>query len=579
MKTKGHIVALLIMPLFLFIISCGGAGGSDLAKALEEEIESAEVSGENEETILDDEPLIGDAEDNGGEPVVIDDEPDDVVAGGGSVPEQAAQEESIPEAAPAAAPAGPSNFKEACPDFNLELPLEHTFGDDGRLYTIVNGEEFITEFGAWGTHGAGHTGHLEGDAKTNWSIYIRPQEHLKEISSGQNGTDIDGDGICEEGETCGVTAEVALANAPWYVAQHDGMVLTAVTHDSGQVNMQDYVVGETMEWMLALQVCGINFNIFHIGQLSDELLTLLAERYGNEVIDAPQDVNFDWLWMDPIEIPRGMIMARPQVTFSFSTEVDGETLYYAHAQAEWNANDSYACDNIGGFCSECSYQYFSEDDQAELQGALDINLMEPITYGRFLSYGPSTGQPATIYSAAHGELCAADNFVNDGSPESFTKLSNSGSYTWVDTPMENPVRDYFAIFEIKKDGGAYQSIEEYYTSSDVDYMFLRSHVDDISGRPSGYTSGQGEVISIDDNADEGSFIVRTRSPHTLPETDPGSQYFAASYRLESDRLIVHWGESNSMLESVVTPDPIPDEVTCNGDPYFCYNHDFSNFYN
>ena len=38
MKTKGHIVALLIMPLFLFIISCGGAGGSDLAKALEEEI-------------------------------------------------------------------------------------------------------------------------------------------------------------------------------------------------------------------------------------------------------------------------------------------------------------------------------------------------------------------------------------------------------------------------------------------------------------------------------------------------------------------------------------------------------------
>jgi len=34
-----------------------------------------------------------------------------------------------------------------------------------------------------------------------------------------------------------------------------------------------------------------------------------------------------------------------------------------------------------------------------------------------------------------------------------------------------------------------------------------------------------------------------------------------------------------MLESVVTPDPIPDEVTCNGDPYFCYNHDFSNFYN
>ena len=358
------------------------------------------------------------------------------------------------------------------------------------------------------------------------------------------------------------------------------MQLTGVTAVTDQGNMQDYVTGEGMEWMLAFQVCGINLNMFHIGQLSDELNTLLVERFGEEVLTNPGNVEFYWLSIEPMDIPQGMPLARPQVTFSFSDEVDGETYYYAHAQMEWTANDSFACDDISGYCGTCAYAMFSEEDQNDLQGALDRNLIEPISYGRFLKYNPSTGDPASIFAAAHSELCAVDSFVLENTPETMATLFDNNSYSWLDKPMSTHARDYFAIYEIKKGGAAYEEVREYYTNDDVSYMIVRDIVDDTTGLPSGYFGAFGEVLSITDDGGEGTFIVRTRNENTLPESDM-SQYFAARYRLESDKLLVHWGESSFFQDDVVVPEPepIPQSVTCNGEPTFCYDHDFSEFYN
>ena len=142
----------------------------------------------------------------------------------------------------------------------LDLPFDYSFGGDNKIYFPVGTESFQAEFSAWGSTAFGHTGHVEGDGKSNYSVYIQPSSGMIEFT-GYGGND---DGTCDADETCGVTAATAISKAPWYKIPHDDMELISANYDF-DAPLSGHVSGEGKTWSLTFRYGNHWLSLGHVG--------------------------------------------------------------------------------------------------------------------------------------------------------------------------------------------------------------------------------------------------------------------------------------------------------------------------
>jgi hypothetical protein len=93
----------------------------------------------------------------------------------------------------------------------------------------------------------------------------------------------------------------------------------------------------------------------------------------------------------------------------------------------------------------------------------------------------------------------------------------------------------------------------------------------------------GQVIDMTtatDTAQNDHFTVRIDRGDNggTAATMPIGKYVGVRYKIEKDRVVVAWGELADSAAAVKLPDSIPASgVTCDGQTYSCYIHDFSLF--
>jgi len=457
------------------------------------------------------------------------------------------------------------------------LPFKHEFDpSDERLYAVVNEQKFVAEFSGWGSHANGHTGHGEGDAKSNYSIYLTPENEQIEFSNHANNPNGNNDDFCDPGESCGITANVALKHAVWYYAPHD-MKLVRVNPSEGIDTSGSYIEGEASQWVIDFTVGDTNFKLDHVGELSQEIEDLLVSRFGEGVKTNPSSIDFNSLLNDHIDIAKGTKLARPQITYSFQSTVNGQVIYYAHSQVEWFVDSSSNPDGT------CFYKNYSVEDQAKLQSAMDANFSTPHPYGRFVGYGSATS--VDIYVAAQGKICNRDRFdLSD-----YSRLSNEVSRTWVEKAARH---EALSIYPINKDAKTYQTHAAEYDSTSVNYMFrwlIPNNSTDVITATDGvqtyrFFDASGEILNLaDETATSGSFVMKFGDVGTIlvemenGSPDPAGMYLGFRYRLAGDKLILTHGELETTLSSVQLPAEIPVNASCSGS-YQCYDHSYTELF-
>lgn len=453
------------------------------------------------------------------------------------------------------------------------FPFTYKIKDDGYMYTVVNGQDFLTEFTAWGGHSEAMAGsHVEGNNKSNFRVLITPAGKTKEVRGNNNG-------ICDFGEVCGTTLDDIRANELWYMANYPNMKLVVISRDSNQ-DTSFYIPGEQRAWRLQFSFDGgLDFSLQHAGELSPELIRLIEDSGQNSLLQTTQYTRLK----KPIKIPAGIRLARPQIMGSQDTKViDGQTIYAAVAQTEWTITKTKNADRSVA----CQWNYFTADFQEKMQKVLDNELVNPLQYGLFMAAsGGSKILPETV---SEGKLCASDSIV---AVSDFTKLSanNSSGFYKVDSG-NHPLGGVFSVYPIHKDSAAYQKYKDLFVPG-AEFMFRRGQ--DVSGFTSTrekivmkqgdkkYTMSNlsGEVVDLttaNDMPENDHFIVKIEQGDNGAVDMPIGKYFGVRYRLEEKRLIVSWGDLADSQSAVELPAKIPADVSCD-ETYSCYIHDFRLF--
>ncbi len=485
---------------------------------------------------------------------------------------------------------GPKNSQSMQLPCCAKIPFKYSVGGDGRMYAIVNDQQFLTEFGAWGAHSQPHAGgHMEGNNKSNFRIYIQPKGKLVEMTgtatdpiSGQTSslTGGNGNGLCDPSEMCGVTAEDAQTNAPWYTAENDGMQLVAIERNSNQ-NLSPYIPGEDKQWRLYFNFAGLQLALQHIGQISPELVQKIKASGQESVLATTSYVDLK----KPIDVPLGTRLARSQIIGNPSVVVQGKTIYKAEAQTEWTVTETRK-DDPG---EACQWNFFSQGDQRQLQQVLDIELTKPTPFGFFIGGSPMSNKVG-VEAASEGTLCASDSIkFND-----FQQISSNNSFGWYEITGDNHATgDIFAIYPVHTDSAIYRSVKSDYASGAVHFMFRRGpdtagfadtshYAITLKQGPKTYTMHEisGQVMDLtptSDNPANDHLIIRVDRGDSGANsgTMPVGKFLGLRYHLDKDKMLVRWSELADTADTVVLPDPISTGAACNSQTTSCYIHDFS----
>lgn len=459
------------------------------------------------------------------------------------------------------------------------MPMAHEFDAQGKLWVRQGPERHPVTFGAWGGHAAGHTGHVEGDNKANFRVLLRPTGKIVELvgnrDHNENGN---GNGVCEPGEGCGVTAEDAFAFAPWYVAPRD-LYIGGFARDPPVKG--EYLPGQDKA-RLFLFAPGMSLTLQHVGKVSDALVQILRDAGQEGILDTPAGQGEVFL-KAPVAVPQGTVIARPQIAQGGEpASVGGKEIFYATAQTEWNWSTTAVSDD-GHAPLPCQYGLFSADDQRAFQRALDSEIRDPTPWGPFVA---KDANGLALETVAEMSACASE--LQDD--RNYGALDTQRGYGWFDLLNANPRREAFALFPVHRDTVAYDANKARFNSPDVAYMIIRSFQEPGLGPdirfPLAYAGATQSVRLLSAEIIDLPEGKATAGPHLMTAKisrmsgfdgpDLTGKYFAIRYDLRSDRVIVAWGSVADTASTVVAPPAPPaGAVACDAAPYSCYTHDIS----
>jgi|GEM_PF-3552834 len=472
----------------------------------------------------------------------------------------------------------------------VKLPFEYEFGaTDQKMYFVVGGEKYPVELGAWGSHLGPQTGHNEGDPKVNYSVHIRPAAKLKELKN-HSGNAGNNDGVCDPGELCGVTAQDAMDNSPWYVSKNDGWTVLSM-RSQGAIHAASYVAGEKpLEYQMLLSSNGVTLFLYHLAEWSPALEAIVEQAVGTTEWNKfktgqTSEVSFFTFGggSNAPVIPKDTVLARPAATFSFSHMVDGTLHYYAHSQVEFNV--LVLNSDIQSGPVECAFNYVDASVLPQLQGALEKNITDPVPFGRFQAYSNAT--PA-LPAVAQAKVCHSSSFNGTN----FSTLESDGGYSWIDAPMMAMKNELFAITKVHKDTVVYAARQNDFFSAQVEYLFVRATAG-LGRKVNKFTMVEGiqehllfdlwgeitDLAPANIQNSSGGFTVRiAAASNGSGDSGLPGKFFSASYRLDTDKIVVQW--SSVATVAPAHPPAIPaGAIVCDGNPYYCYDHDYYSLWN
>lgn len=464
-------------------------------------------------------------------------------AGGGQVPDS-----------------GTSETTSACEMTERVLPIPFQYEvEDDHLALTTDGGPLALMIGPWGAHAQPHTGHPEGNVKSDWFALWTPDRVAPELVEVAWDTGVVTAGGCHAGARCGVSVAAIDARIPWYRFPDDASRVLRV--ELLAVHGSDPYDG--LAWEVEVELCPYRYVFGHVGEIAPELADAVVAAGGIDPrLDPPIGVNL--IEGHPVSASAGLRLARPQIR----TGVIAENPLYRTgidsvpdvpwAQIEWTAINT--AESSDGY-ARSEYSYMDPSLVASLRSILDAQASSPDSF-RYAAV------PRWLWTAEH-VLEATPPFLRQ---ESSGVTSGIGG--WFQRPEDEQCdpRPYdtaacaesFSLFPIHTDG-TYYDVGSYH-SAEVRYLVYR-------GRAPGDSSNFvafGEVISPA-VPDPTSGVLRIKWRHAY-----ANEYQAVAYRFDpaTGRTRFRYGPlldaASVILPSTIAAPPVPElSDACTNDTLIC----------
>jgi hypothetical protein len=439
----------------------------------------------------------------------------------------------------------------------IDLPFVYRAGANGTLEVPTPGGTLFASVGPYGMH----TGHVDGDAKTNFAgFFSNGYDDMVDLG--------DGDGVREPGEPWGyyggVSGERIRNRIPSYVAPAEA-TLDAIVFEA--VPGFFYFDGAG-QWGVTLRFADdTRLHLGHLGRVSATLRDRVLAELGIDV----------WAYAGPpavvvgpgsgIRIAAGEDVAQPQVV---ATEYAAFPGYYTARNAgsgvdvPWAQMEFAFIGPVAGAhdADVCIYEFFPRATALALQRVLDDDMANPASL-RF-----ERNQADKWIWAAEGRLCNAYSPLPNDFSSLDTRLGG-----WYERPLSDEI---VAFVTMARDTVSFDPL--LYDARNKGRLVRRMHAFAAPwtwAMPDGTTARPffpaGELLERTDSA----LLVKWRNIGYRDASGadrPAYQW--ASYRLDRRLgLRIHWGPFLNAAEDGVPP-PLSDVTPCNGLTVVCYDHEF-----
>lgn len=437
---------------------------------------------------------------------------------------------------------------------DYDFPLDYTI-DGGVMSIQTAGGPLRVVIGPWGAHTPPHTGHVEGNGKSDWMGLFAATWDDPVMADLSSGTPVPG-GCTPEGD-CGVSLDDVVSRVPMYVAPGDGFEVTEVVLEYEDPAANEYI---RHQWRVEGRLCPYAYTLGHVGSIGADLRqALLDAGYDDpDTFTTPGTLFHDD--EHPLVLDAGASLGAPQLSW---LEIDGFPGYVRtgafgtpFAEIEFIGRDYVHA----GYTTQAEWNYLSPDRRAVMAEVLATEGHRPNS----LRYGQT---PDWLWRSEM-VLEATEPFPSDEVGGLFARFGGwfekpDGPCTpWVDPGCD----EQFSIFPIHTESEFYDA--SLYDSPDVRYLV-------VWRGPTSPGEKFGEVLSPSEpDPISGLLTVKWRY-----YDDTMIDYQQLAYRVISDpnTLVLRFGTvANSETALPAAPAIPADSSECNGADTLCFS--FDNFY-
>lgn len=436
-----------------------------------------------------------------------------------------------------------------------DIPFaDYVLAGDHVILPTAGGDIYMS-IGPWGGHALPHTGHVEGNPKADWAgQYAWTLDQLVEL-------DGNGNGICEDGETCGVSGADIDARRTDFIATMEGMVIEEVRLEFVFAPNPYYASPE--QWVVRGRVGDYTYLFGHIDEISQDLRDrMVAAGYTDPW--TVHTVSANLITGDPVPVNMGDTLARPQVAAQemLPDHPGYYTGQWGFPETPWQEIEFKTFNNREMGREESFYTLLPPALEADLAGILEESApildelpLKPLAF-RY-------NQPHLDASRWKAEMSLSNADFRDGSDYSSLFSALGGWWKTLGDDCPNPATCYqiFSIYPIQKDTAFY---DPGLYPPDVSYLTAFRQPGEF-----GDVMMFGDVISpIEPDPISGSMVIRWKVGSL-------NKFQGVSYLLNPGTKVLKIARGPlEALEADAIPPLAPlDGDLCDGVTLVCYSHD------
>ncbi len=367
-------------------------------------------------------------------------------------------------------------------------------------------------------------------------------------------TPSNGNGICEEQETCGLPESQLLDRAPEYVAPSNHFKITKVQLVT--LHPEGHYYSSNQQWFIDGELCSHVYGFGHLRKIGEALRNKMVQAGYTD----PWSVTAlaDNLITGPaIELNAGELIAHPQIV---ADPVVGHAGYFtgkwSNVSTPWNQIE---WGTRTGSISEPVYAWVSNSLRESLSAAFSADVSN-LKSMRYRGYNTDNHwlwkSEATLYTTTSTFMEQYDTiFKNLGG---WTETTDVGKCTTGEAKCDS----LFVIFPISRSSQFYDP--NLYSSSSVSYLATLKF-------PATQKTTYGEVIDpAEPNSTSGLLTVKWR-----PQYDAVT-YQKLRYTLytASKILKIRWSNIAPSVDQLSEPKEIAAADMCDGETLTCHDHEF-----
>lgn len=443
---------------------------------------------------------------------------------------------------------------------SLPIPFEYTVEAD-HLAVVTEVGSVPVLIGPWGAHAPPHTGHPEGNVKSDWTGLWTPRRDSSELVEVAYVTGDVSAGCPNDGSRCGLSRSYLESHIPFYRFPDDEVRVIGVQF-LGQSSDNPY---DGKSWAIGVELCPYRYILDHVGGISDELVAAVILELGEDPFDSPA-IGPNLIEGFSVTMPANTDLGRPHIkaydiaeNADYVTGPGGVFGGVPHAQIEWTA--VHMAESVDGYARP-EYDYMDAALVVQLEAMLDL---QAVKYEDSFRYADTE----TWQWMSEHVLVATEPFHREES----TGLTSGIGGWWQrpetdvcdPAPFADPAcAETFSIFPIHDQGTFYDAA--LYASSEVNYLAYRGT--SVGGAWDFYSFG--EVISpATPDPTSGTLYIHWRGPLV-------DDYQVVSYRFDpmSERMRFRYGpleDAAMVVDPLALPAPAVPDIgdACTNDTLIC----------